>query len=835
MERQRVKVYQLDSEGVWEDKGTGSVAVNELVWIHVAYENPPEQDEKRPDLLLKTKIKRDVDFIRQQDTLIVWTEEDGTDMALSFQEQAGCNELWNTIRDIKRKLNGSPDGNIDNLPQTTEEEPVQDERKVGGLVLSKPSMASIKEIEEVMFASSKGAYGRGQLSRAVMQDNFIAELLPLLEMCEDMESLDELYSLSHIVKMIVFLNDSKIYEYLLQDEIFPSIIGLLEYDREYPSAKSNYRQQTSSAKFKQLLPIPDASISAKITQTYRLQFLRDTALARMLDDATFSAMNSMVFFNQVDIISWFVGAGEDYLSKVIGVLNEEDIGEEGLSVKRDDVVLFLHELSGVAKGMQVSLRANYYRTMAKLGLFAIFDYTLVHDDIKIRLAAAAILTSILDHDPSLVRSFCLAQLKQKQPQLLISLLIQRFLNDPDPGLQSQLCELIRTILETDEITGTAISASAVSSDSDVDDFLNLFYDKCVDSLVSPVLAVDSENLDSLESTAASHCSHICEILAFTVKSHSYRSKYYILGSAITSKILLLLRAKETYVKLAALRFFRTCIGMKDEFYNRHLLKHDVFGSILACFRATNGKYNLLNSACLDIFEFIRKENIKSLITNLVQSHKSQFADVTYVDTFKNLVLRYEQNQEVPSAGLGADDESSKPVEKAKPDGWGRMDNDEEAYFNDSDDEDSGSTDSATNSNNLPRSTTGGKTVPLVIVASGPPPSSGKNRPPTVKRSASPLGLVDYEDDDEEDDMFSAAVKRATSPISFISKNGSSSPSLSAKEGSPAPNNPSNGSGNASGKISFSLNKGGIQQQNPIIKRRRTDSFSGEDESGMDTN
>ncbi|KAJ3066894.1 Platinum sensitivity protein, partial [Rhizoclosmatium hyalinum] len=272
-------------------------------------------------------------------------------------------------------------------------------------------MSTIKEIEEIMFAASKGAYGRGQLSRAIQQDNFIDKLVPLLEMCEDLESLEELYSLSHIVKMIVFLNDSKVYDYILKDEIFPFIVGTLEYDREYPAAKTSYRQQTSAAKFKQLLPIPDAAIALKITQTYRIQFLRDTALARMLDDGTYAAMNSMVFFNQVDIVGWFVnaGPGEDYLAKVIGILNEEDIGEEGLSVQRDDVVLFLHELSTVAKGMQLTLRASYYRTMAKLGLFAIFDYTLIHEDIKVRLAAAAILASILDHDPALVRSFCMAQ------------------------------------------------------------------------------------------------------------------------------------------------------------------------------------------------------------------------------------------------------------------------------------------------------------------------------------------------------------------------------------------------------------------------------------------
>ncbi|KAJ3066540.1 Platinum sensitivity protein [Podochytrium sp. JEL0797] len=866
----RVKVYQLDNEGVWEDKGTGHVAISELVWIHVEHEAPPASEEDGPlPLLLKTKIKKDVDFIRQQDTLIVWTEDDGRDMALSFQDQDGCCEMWNTIRDIKKQLNGTdPDGDSD-LPRRLEgsqpypilslvliqnrlfpppedesppDDPMQSDT---GIVLPKPSMATIKEIEETLFAASKGAYGRAQLGRAVLQDNYPEKLIPLLEMCEDLESLDELYSLSHIVKLIVFLNDPKIYEIILKDDVFPYMMGMLEYDREYPAAKSNYRHQTQTAQFKQLLPIPDATIASKIIQTYRLLFLRDTALARMLDDATYASLNSMVFCNQVDIVGWFVvGAGEEYLAKMIGVLNqEEDVGEEAKEVKREDVVLFLHELSGVAKGMQVTLRANYYRTMAKLGLFAIFDYTLVHEEIKVRLAATAILASILDHDPSLVRSFCLAQMKQNQPQLLINLLIDRFLHDPDPGLQSQLCELIRIILETDD--ASTLSSAVISSDSEINSFLDLFYDKCILLLAAPMYSFDATTVVELRDPQSTLCAHICSLLSFIVKSHSYRSKYYILGNSITMQIVHLLRAPETHVKLAALRFFRTCVGMKDEFYNRHLVKCDFLGAVVACWEGTGGKYNLLNSACLDVFEYVRKENIKSLVSNLVQNHKAAFENVTYVSTFKDLILRYEQNQEGPVAGLGADDESTKPSAASKPDGYARIDNDEEAYFNDSDDDESStSTTSPTTKQPAsprpaadtpvsiepcttpPRATTGGKTVPSAVVLSISTENVG-NPSPRMKRSASPLGLVDYEDDEEDEDvdMFEMALSKKKTLASPVS-------------GVPPPPVPVvvNGGG---GKISFSLNKvagGGVGLMGPGAgaKRRRTGSFSGVEEVGMDT-
>lgn len=39
------------------------------------------------------------------DTLIVWTEPDGVDYALSFQDPEGCSEVWNFIQEVQRHMN----------------------------------------------------------------------------------------------------------------------------------------------------------------------------------------------------------------------------------------------------------------------------------------------------------------------------------------------------------------------------------------------------------------------------------------------------------------------------------------------------------------------------------------------------------------------------------------------------------------------------------------------------------------------------------------------------------------------------------------------------------
>jgi len=60
---------------------------------------------------------------------------------------------------------------------------------------------------------------------------------------------------------------------------------------------------------------------------------------------------------------------------------------------------------------------------------------------------------------------------------------------------------------------------------------------------------------------------------------------------------------------AALRYFRACISMKDEFYNKHLIKNSVFKPIIQMLQETERRNNLPNSACLELFVFIRIVNI----------------------------------------------------------------------------------------------------------------------------------------------------------------------------------------------------------------------------------
>jgi len=127
------------------------------------------------------------------------------------------------------------------------------------------------------------------------------------------------------------------------------------------------------------------------------------------------------------------------------------------------------------------------------------------------------------------------------------------------------------------------------------------------------------------------------------------------------------------------------VNTKDNFYNRHITKNHLFDPIFEIFKIHSQKYNLINSALLELFEFIRKENIRALVSHLVENYRDEFKDVTYVDTFKNLIIRHEQNSEV---------RSTTPIIPSPSDSRTDLE-DEQDYFRESDDEDQANNGSST--------------------------------------------------------------------------------------------------------------------------------------------
>lgn len=115
--RSRVKLYTLNEERQWDDRGTGFVTCLSPTALNTSY-SIIVKSEVDGSTLLESKIQLHTKYQKQQvrdtptefishflffflkETLIVWSEGENYDLALSFQEKAGCDDIWENICDV---------------------------------------------------------------------------------------------------------------------------------------------------------------------------------------------------------------------------------------------------------------------------------------------------------------------------------------------------------------------------------------------------------------------------------------------------------------------------------------------------------------------------------------------------------------------------------------------------------------------------------------------------------------------------------------------------------------------------------------------------------------
>lgn len=164
--------------------------------------------------------------------------------------------------------------------------------------------------------------------------------------------------------------------------------------------------------------------------------------------------------------------------------------------------------------------------------------------------------------------------------------------------------------------------------------------------LAPLLAntVDGEPVQD-DYQNAQLLAHILELLTFCVEHHSYHIKTCILNKDLLKRVLVLMKTAHKFLVLGALRFMRKIVALKDEFYNRYIMKGCLFGPVIDCLLDNNGRYNLLDSAIIELFEFIKLEDIKILIAHVVENYGKKFEHIEYVQTFKALRIRHSQQTE----------------------------------------------------------------------------------------------------------------------------------------------------------------------------------------------
>lgn len=104
------------------------------------------------------------------------------------------------------------------------------------IMLPAPELANLPDVENVMRNANTTPQGRDALAKFIVQAGYIAKLVPLVEMAEDFESIDDLHRLCNVMKTLILLNDTAIIEYVVTDEVVLGVVGALECRPQFHTA-----------------------------------------------------------------------------------------------------------------------------------------------------------------------------------------------------------------------------------------------------------------------------------------------------------------------------------------------------------------------------------------------------------------------------------------------------------------------------------------------------------------------------------------------------------------------------------------------------------------------
>jgi protein phosphatase-4 regulatory subunit 3 len=380
-------------------------------------------------------------------------------------------------------------------------------------------------------------------------------MIPLVEQAEDFEDLGSLHRLCTIMKTFILLNDTKIIEHVVSDDIVLGVVGALEYDPDFPSHKANHRHWLGKeGRYKEVVRIEDEMIRKKIHHTYRLQYLKDVVLARILDDPTFSVLNSLIFFNQVDIVQHLQN-NVAFLKELFGIFTPSETDQE----RKKEAVLFIQQCCAIAKNLQQPARQQLYNNFLGHGLLSVINFALRHSDVSVRVGATDVLVSMIDHDPQLIRQTIFRQINEKQTPLTDSL-IDLLLVEADLGVKAQIADAIKVLLDPGSNNAPLEGLTKTGGefavrmrpmvDPQQESFVKDFYDDSAKKLFKPLVDLKGrENLD-FSVHQVSLFIYLIEILCFFVRQHTHRSKYFVLSENLGQRIAQLLLSPEKYLKLS---------------------------------------------------------------------------------------------------------------------------------------------------------------------------------------------------------------------------------------------------------------------------------------------
>lgn len=612
---ERVKLYYSTNEDDWEDKGTGFLKFDTLDTTDKAGFVITSEEDSSVLLTHEIGVTAQGYTLQADSRIIRWAEPElENHHALSFENEGHCKEVFGKLQKVQSKEEAVTSNPAKPLPDLT--------------LTTLESMT--KMFEDVQ------PFTKDQLFSRLHASGFIPQLVQVFQQCEDLEDVPSLENCCRLARTLVLHADFSTAEALFSEEHALHIIGALEYDPDIPVRIKHRQFLRDRVSFKEVVPITDLDTVRRIHRIYRMQYVKDVVLPRLMDEPVYSCLSHMIMMGHMDVVN-ALSVQQTFFSDLFTKIQKCNSATE----EWNDLVGFLQEYCLLLRQLPPANQQAILIKMHKLGLFDVLTDVLRDGNAEVKLKAIDILNSSMAQDPSALRGHICSS--SKHP--LLKLLLDNLVEGDAMGLTEQSLEVIKALLEPSE-----------NAANKYDSFLEIFYGSFMNDLVE-TLAVGLDEKTKMhpempETVSARAKNAILDLLSLCVQTHQYSVKYYMLRGNTVERVSCLLRAPEKWLVASTVRFFRTLVGMKEEFYDRIVIRANALGMLVDVFFENGDRNNLLNSTILELFDFLRRERRHIHIEHVVEHYYDRLKDVRYVTTFEEMRNEYDKKRE---GGCSLDD------------------------------------------------------------------------------------------------------------------------------------------------------------------------------------
>ena len=741
--RRRVKLFVLNDVHDWEDKGTGHVTVVFLEYLHgLAL---VVRSEDNGSVLLESRIESDRVYQKQDATLIVWDEND-IEKALSFQEKQGCDDVWSKIREVQGRtseLGDIPD-ELTSMEGYDDDQIFHNSQDTYSVDLPACRVDNLASINELLAKYANPVIKKDSVVAAIENEDYVRKLLELFQSCEKENDVMSLQNLYNIFKNLFLMNRTAILQIMLNDMCIMEVIGCLEFDPRLPSPSAHRDFIQRQATFKGVIPITNGELLSKIHLMYKMQYIQDAILPApsMFEENLMNALGQYILFQKIEIIEMIEKEDSFLMDLFAGI---EDENTQLVGHKFRDLVFLLKEICLFSQAAQnPTSKQNFSLILWNNGLTKSLGIILSSEDDLILQCGVDILQTITEFACTSIQMRITTEAdQQEEDEQIMNLLINILVDPHKSALDAPTFYLIKTLIDPDNFSPEMKLVDKTS-------FLAYLYKNCMHHLIAPFLAVTTDSriapsADTIENTEI--LSYIIQLLAFCVEQHTYHSRVYFINKNLLSRVVVLLTSRHSHLVLMTIRLIRKIIGMKEEGLNSYIVRNNLLQPVATLLRATP-KYNMINSACLELFSFILSDRHSGLLRYVMEG-LPDVREIGYVELFAKMQMEYDRMREEESVNPIREMEgmmhwSAREEQRAE-------ERDQEAWF-DRDDDVYALNSSSPGDDYTPMSTElGTGELPAITASPIKDTSPDSPTPPTLNTFVrTPTRLVEYEPDSDED-------------------------------------------------------------------------------------